>query len=1210
MSTAVPAPDDDGGSFLDLPLDGVRLVEASAGTGKTFTLATLAVRLVVERGLRIGQVLAVTFTEAATQELRRRIRERLALAADLAGDIDAASDIALSPAATLTLEVLRRHLSTGAESAARLQGRLRRAAHEIDLAAIHTIHGFCARVLAEHALDSGQPFQAPTLLTSDAALLDQLAADLWRVHGADEAGTGLLATLWQRPAALREDLGDLLRAEHVLPPAPGETDPSAVDPRTARDAAARALCGAWETHARDAREALRAALESKVMDGSKARVTSYDKAFATLQAGVVAGTWLLADSGHLGKLRPATLLANARPGRVEEVPHSPLFAALDAWWRAEEACAQWLSARALARLHQIAADARTRLARLKQQRRVQTYDDLIDQVHAALRGPAAERLVRQLRAQFAVALVDEFQDTDARQWAIFSGVFGVDAPAPALFLIGDPKQAIYGFRGGDVHAYLRAVAVAERAPPLVRNFRSRPSLLAAVEALYAQAGPEAFDEPDIRFRPVHPGGRRGEADFTLDGRPAPALVVQPLPPPDDADAYAADTSRERATEACVAAIHGLLSASRASRACIDGRALRPGDIAVLVRKHAEAARIRRALAAVGIAAVAAGRQSLFESDEAGELLAVLEAAMRPGDEACLRAAMATVWLGQDATAIAALDDDLPARERWQQRAFDWRERWRRSGPLALVNDLCAAHAERLLRLFDGERRLTNLLQLAEWLQDRHRHVLGPTGLVDALRRQIAQADANDETQLLRLESDAARVQIVTLHKSKGLEYPLVFLPYAGIGSKDTTPARQCLLSDDAGRTLYGKAGAGAGWDEAVVRWRQARRAEDARLLYVGLTRASHGLWLASGPLYRASTTPLHAMLDHLEGLRGQAGIVIAPVYQSRPLPLLAPESVPAIAPPRHGAALPPTDWWVHSFTQLARADAGEETSAATGMIVEHGAEDEPGDSQSAQLLPPAATPEEPQPQADARFLGTRFGVALHEALEALDFAGWGGWHCDSSPMDAAGIDTAPLRRALASGGYAEAELDDGTALLASLVGRTLTTTLPEQLRLCDLPEAARRAEMEFHFALQPTAVPALIELLHTYRVVPARRCFGLRQRLQGLMTGKIDLTYHHERRWYVLDYKSNRLPRYDASALQEAMAHSEYDLQALIYTLALHRWLRFRLGDAYDYTRDFGGIRYLFCRGLVADGSRGVYAHRFDPGLVQSLDALFAGRSP
>ncbi|HMT38977.1 MAG TPA: PD-(D/E)XK nuclease family protein, partial [Thermomonas sp.] len=174
---------------------------------------------------------------------------------------------------------------------------------------------------------------------------------------------------------------------------------------------------------------------------------------------------------------------------------------------------------------------------------------------------------------------------------------------------------------------------------------------------------------------------------------------------------------------------------------------------------------------------------------------------------------------------------------------------------------------------------------------------------------------------------------------------------------------------------------------------------------------------------------------------------------------------------------------------------------------------------------------------------------------------------------------------------------------------TLTVPLPEGLRLCDLPEGERRAEIEFQFSLQPTRVDALLALLHAHGVVRERHGFGLRQRLDGLMTGLIDLTYRHDGRWYVLDYKSNRLPAYDAASLQRAMQHSEYDLQALLYTLALHRWLRFRLGDGYDYARDFGGIRYLFCRGLDAarDDGAGLHAQRFAPALIHALDALFGG---
>ncbi|MBP6797832.1 MAG: PD-(D/E)XK nuclease family protein, partial [Luteimonas sp.] len=243
---------------------------------------------------------------------------------------------------------------------------------------------------------------------------------------------------------------------------------------------------------------------------------------------------------------------------------------------------------------------------------------------------------------------------------------------------------------------------------------------------------------------------------------------------------------------------------------------------------------------------------------------------------------------------------------------------------------------------------------------------------------------------------------------------------------------------------------------------------------------------------------------------------------------------------------------------------------------------------------------------DRRFAGNRYGVALHAALEHADFAAWRDWRAGAA---APAGETATIADALGAQGYGDDAMPDGIALTTRLVGHTLTAILPEGTRLCDVPADERRPEIEFQFALQPTRVAALFELLHAHGVVRERHGFGLRPKLEGLMTGLVDLTYRHDGRWYVLDYKSNRLPGYDASSLRGAMAHGEYDLQALIYTLALHRWLRFRLGAGYDYARDFGGIRYLFCRGLDAarEDSPGIHAERFAPELVHALDALFGG---
>ena len=1181
--------------YLVLPLAGVQRIEASAGTGKTFTLATLVVRLVVERGLRIGQVLAVTYTEAATQELRKRIRERLQLTLRL---LDSAPNDDDGAEAALTHALLQRHRAASGEGPAALRRRLRQAALEIDLAAIHTIHGFCARVLREHALDAGQGFDAPELLANERELHAEVAADLWRVHAQDSTAVEDLAALWPNGhEELARDLPALLQAPVVLPPAALP----APDPMPALGAASAALTEAIEMHGEDARERIARAFDGKVFDGRRARRPSFDKAFEELDSGRATGRWSRTDKTHLQKLLPAQLLDYCKEGQAAHVPASPLFDALAAWCAADDAMEAWLARRRAALLHRLRDEGHARVARLKRQRGVQGYDDLIAGVAAALDGAGGEALARALRAQYAVALVDEFQDTDDRQWRIFDRVFGRGSPAPALFVIGDPKQAIYGFRGGDVHTYLAASAAAVHAPDLRENFRSRPALLAALAALYANAGDMLSRDPDIAFHPVVPGGNRSDADFLRDGVPAAALTVwqAPAPPIDDQGKrkpWRAGEARTLATRACVAAIHDVLSQARNGDARIEGKPVQPGDIAVLVRTHHEATRVQQALALAGIPAVAAGKQSLFATAEARELQVLLLALLHGGDDGRLRAALATVLVGEDAAAIDALDRDGDAHRAWQLQAQHWRDRLRSGGPLALVGDLCAAQAERLLGLLDGERRVSNYLQLAEQLQDAQRQALGLQGLAEWLALRIARADANDEAQLLRLESDARRVQIVTLHKSKGLEYPLVFLPFIGIGGKTPSAGRYCSVHDHhAGRRLHWKFEAlpEAAWAAAQEAWKREQASEQARLLYVGLTRARHALWLASGAFYNADKTALHPLLRDQATLV-EAGVVFDASVPPTALPRLPVQDdapVPAARPVLRRLA---TDWWVHSFSQLAKADAGLDTASAATLPVA-GGNDEPD------------APDDAAGEAridDPRFAGNRYGVALHAAFEHADFAAWRDWRDgDAAPADEARV----IAGALRAEGYAEDVLDDGIALTTRLIGHTLTVPLPEGLRLCDLPDGERRAEIEFQFSLQPTRVDALLALLHAHGVVRERHGFGLRQRLDGLMTGLIDLTYRHDGRWYVLDYKSNRLPAYDAASLQRAMQHSEYDLQALLYTLALHRWLRFRLGDGYDYARDFGGIRYLFCRGLDAarDDGAGLHAQRFAPALIHALDALF-----
>jgi exodeoxyribonuclease V beta subunit len=1199
-------------ALLDWPLEGTHRIEASAGTGKTFALALLHTRLVVERALAVRNVLAVTYTIAATEELRERLRHQLGRAVSLALLDDDALDAKRTSddaAEAITAHVLRERRRI--EEPAKLAARLRRAAAEVDLAPIHTIHAFCQRVLADHALASGEPLVPGEFVTSERALHEEIALDVWRRCTRDREMAERLQSLWSSPGGLAKDLRLLLTADTLLP-ARAKPDPDAL---AALDVAAETLRAACRDHAGDARRRIDAARAQGVLH--KGRPT--EKKLVELWAALAAfgGGGPLGDEicKSLDVLTPAGI-AERVLGRHKTIARieSPLLHAIGDYLAVRRAAARAYAEARASLLHDVRDIALARLAAIKRERGLTGFDDLVERVHAALSSEQGDRLAGALRDDYPATLVDEFQDTDAKQWSIFRRIYvGVHAvPRPALFLIGDPKQAIYRFRGGDVHTYHEAGRDAESTRTLDRNFRSRPRMIEAVAAVFAEGGEFPFADDETRYPRVVAGGSVADGDLADGKRITPALHLldlsrAPKAPP---GAMRAAAARDLAAQAAATEIHRLLTESPlAIRAGDSTRRIVPGDIAVLVNRNDEAVRMQRELAARGIASVTATRTSLFSTVEAIEIVRLFEALLAIGDESRLRAALASVLIGADAATIDALSHDENAHRAWLDACQRWRQRWQRSGALAVVSDLVAAAAPRLLKLADGERRLTNYLQLAEAVQEAREHVLGETGQADWLVRRIASADDFDEAQQQRLESDAERVRIMTLHKAKGLEFDLVFLPFAGMAPADVASTGLCLIAErvDGERALRARID-GLDDDEyraAAAIEKRELLAEQLRLLYVGLTRARHAAWLYAGSVWFGERSALSWLLHRngegrvtnpdanaidaaFERLRKAAPKAIAcdpfPDLASRPL--LFPAQAPARDAVREARRVLRRDWWVHSFSQLAREDAGTVPEA----IDEQGAEDEP--------LEPAMLELVPSPYA-----GARFGNALHAALETIDFARWRDWDGDAPPPGQEEL----LRDALGANGYVDDGIAGGLAPLAALVRATINARLPEGVRLADIAPADRRAEIEFHFALRAVAVDRFIALLHEHGFVRDRDGFGLRERLEGLMTGRIDLVYLHDGRAYVVDYKSNRLPDYSAESLARAMRDSEYDLQYLIYALALHRWLGFRRAD-YDYDEHFGGVRYLFCRGLDPSraDSRGIFATRPSRELIEALDALFA----
>ena len=1183
---------------LNMPLDGMQLIEASAGTGKTFTIAGLYVRMVVERKLSVRQVLVMTFTRAATEELRQRLRKRLQLCAELA---DAAQADPAQPAQDASdvdrcwvLALLRRVRGQGGETAEALSRRLRMAVLEMDQAAIYTIDAFCQKVLTTWAMLLDDTVAGAQIEPSDRDLLEDFAADAWlRAAGEDDPlALQTLQSLAKDPATLAKLLSGLVSFAGAVEPMPAEkTAPAESLPDL--EATRRRLFVTWREHGAAAVDLFVSRYRAGQINKNKFRQGSIE-ALHELAARLDRG--LEPDAKQLARFALDKVQGAVNKGG-EAFPDMPAFAAIQAWRDDLQTVEQILREQLPRTLQTVVAEARTWLAARKRELLRLSYNDLVEHLARGLtRGTRRTRLLKALREQYPCALIDEFQDTSPRQFSIFDTLY---RDSGSLFLIGDPKQSIYAFRGGDVHAYLRAAERAREAGNaphhLTHNYRSSPDMLVAIEAVFT-ATPDPFAQEGIAFEKVQWGGHVANDALAIKTASVPALTLWNVP-----DDLNADAKRDFLAEACAVQVATLLADGTLGA---ERKPVRPGNVAVLVNTNNEAMLMQDILRRHGVAAVCLRRESIYRSREAGELLRILDALLAPSSLRLARGALVTELMGRRLSDLARMDEDPQAWRTALDELSQLHERWFARGLLAMLEHLAERHAPRLLALADGERRLGNLLQLGESLQSDARHLAGERALRDLLARRIRDADENNEEEQLRLESDAERVPIVTLHRSKGLEYDVVMLPFAAMTEvkapsaghlalyhhDDGTAARRLLLykSDERKpRDAPPDAQAEAG---ICDRAKAEILAEKVRCLYVGMTRARHACWMSTGK---------NAVLAHVFGddgsgttlARGHEGLIASMIPapdEAAPRPAPAPDR--DILVRRFGRTLR-RDWWVHSFSQLAD---GEHDSV--GALP--GAGDEP-----------AADGEEVPVEDDAQVTGwprgARYGNAVHAVLEKTDMATW--LDADGCPPGERSL----LERELRGAGYAGEEQARALAGTVRLVAAAVSTPIVGDLRLADLKDADRRAEMAFHFGIDGAAPADIVALLHEHGYQRQRRDFArVRGQLRGMMTGIIDLVFRHQGQWWIVDYKTNYLgPRredYAPARLTAAVAASDYDLQYLIYTVALHRWLRQSLGEAYDYARDIGGVRYLFLRGMdPADPSgHGIHADRPAAALIEALDDL------
>lgn len=1220
-------------------LTGCHLIEASAGTGKTYTITTLVLRLLLERRLRLDQILVVTFTKAAAAELRERVRRRLQVAAaefatrgTSGDDRDVASLVA------------------GSEDRERDHAHLLEALRGLDEAPIHTIHAFCARVLGEHAFESGAPFGLENT-GEDRVIVADLVAAFWARETARASPEELLRLRQRAPFAKLVELAARAAAQPDLE----------LVPRLA-EVATEALVSAWTASRGRARAVWRAERESIVallcthpsLDRRRYRV-AWIHAWATQVDALLRGG-IDVPSEHLeaaARLTPEALARGCKAGQAP--PRHPCFEALASALEARAAAADALDAWVVALEQRLCVVARSELLAARRRLGLVTFDDLLLELRAALRGPDGERLARQLRDRYPAALIDEFQDTDPVQYEILRRIYG--APGVALYLIGDPKQAIYSFRGADVFAYLRAAGDAESDPlTLTTSYRSDPRLVAAINRWFGWVGsPFLFDA--IRYQAVSPRPGASERLETPEpGHSALELVwVGPEGTSDGAGRGRVGTPQLLAGAA--AEVSRWLRAG----ATIDGAPLRASDLAVLTRSNHEAEVVQAALAELGIRAVVYGDRSVLETPEAAELGLVLAALAAPARGASVRAALATPLLGLDGLELAALRADEPAWEAWLARFARWHERWRTRGFAVAFRGLLGELAviPRLLGETRGERRLTNLMHLAELLQGAAaEHHLGPLGLqrwFDRVRSDAAaRAPIAAEATQVRLEGDGDAVRVVTMHRSKGLEYPVVICASLAARASPVGGRHQPLLFHDpaqGGRALLHLGGEG----HAAAQAQAAREAlaESLRLAYVGLTRARHQATVLTGAVSGLSGSPLHFALHG--GEAAERGLSeVEPAARPSPAALHADlvrfagedpriVGVRAVSPAVALPASPGSDRFEVSsprapnrrFSRVRRVTSYTGLVAGGGRMAAGGggAESEPEGPDHDELMPAAPLAGTPMSGVTAELemelavalegsvplgelpRGAAAGNALHALLERLDFPSY-------DPVVAQPVVNAELlRHGLDAAKWGEQ--------VAAALGGVIDTPLTEGgLRLRDLVPGRWRCELEFTLPVRPggagTAHPcAPLDPGGLARVFAA--CGGPQlpadyperiaeldfAGLSGHLRGFIDLVFEHEGRYYVVDYKSNHLGAragdYLPRRLAVAMAEHHYHLQAHLYVVALHRHLASRLAG-YDYERHFGGVLYLFLRGLVPalGGRTGVFADRPRRGLVDELSRTLA----
>ena len=1216
---------------LDVQLSGDLLIDASAGTGKTYTLTTLVARLIVEDGRSIDQLLIVTFSNAAAGELRDRVWRTLQEARRAVATPD-------TPVGDQAQQLAARWRGADLQEAA--LRRLTSAIRDFDQGNITTIHGFCQRALSEFALQANIPFSFD-VSGDDTLAVAAAVRDFWRKQMVDES-IGLLEYAKSEKFVLDDKTTAWVGAHHAQ-----QHEIRGVGPAEDFERDLESKRSKWREEVRSSRRAWSDRAQRKgfleVTDPSRWLKKGRDpRRTRTFVDALDADALQHLPPNYAGFFGREAL--DSKLYQKQSPPPDPLY---DCFRRLGEAGDEYGRYWLADRRRRLLADVRETLHHTAWAHRSLSFDDLLTELHRALHNAVGPTLAKQIRDRYPVLLVDEFQDTDRQQAEIFERIYaaGSEASEGRQFVVGDPKQSIYRFRGADVFAYFDArtrIRQSGQELTLARNYRSTPQLVRAVNTLFGRFRPFLLERPGFQ---ASQAAERNSVELVVRDE-------EPGPLPFQIDLFLARSGRkpnkgamkELTTQHAASEIAHLLALGQAEKAhLVSGEERRPvsgGDIAVLVRTGKQGKAVAAALReGFGIDSVEMGTDNVLDSTEAADLQRLLYALADETEynaTSRLRGALAAALFGLDMHELAGLRDNDDAWTRWRDLASRWSETWQEHGIAALLRHILFASetdcAANLLRYPDGPRRLTNFLHLTDLLHEAEtRHRPSRQGLLDWFAHSRAESNVRQETAQLRLESDENLVKIVTIHRAKGLEFPVVFCPFTWDGHKPPAGRQRSSTAQhydhDMGTPVLDLCPTGAAYDAERVE----EHADELRLLYVALTRAQSHCVVTWAQANDAEHSPL-AWLLHGQNADAKKPIealneTVARVQKLSPDELLAEvhrfagNAAGAVSVREIDPVVPPIDATTHP-TEVETAETlkarklgrklepirqrtsysalSNDAGAARSELELEGAEQPDHDPDDPDAADEVATAEPPGPEDDALNVftfpsGSRPGKCLHEIFEKRLQPE------NENELDSISRDTLTRYR-----------IDSKWEPVArKLVEDTLRTPLARPgeagnvFPIADLERPI--AEMEFHLPIEGLQRAELAQCLrdHGYdHSLPDSRT-----EINGFLHGYIDVVARHGGLWYVMDYKSNwlgrDLPAYSPAGLEKAMRRHGYHLQYLLYLTALHRLLRLRL-PGYDYDRHIGGAFYLFVRGMrPASPGRGVFHDRPSRACIEAIDNCF-----